>query len=58
MPFYVLDTGSNDKTVKELKNMVFNVTKKEIKPWRFDVARNEFVEASFQKIAISVFVLI
>lgn len=38
---YVLDTGSTDKTVKELKKYGVNVTKKEIKPWRFDVARNE-----------------
>ena len=38
---YVLDTGSNDNTVKLLKELGVNVSVKEIKPWRFDVARNE-----------------
>ncbi|MCI8445116.1 MAG: glycosyltransferase [Bacilli bacterium] len=38
---YVLDTGSTDQTVKKLKKYGVHVTKKEIKPWRFDVARNE-----------------
>ena len=38
---YVLDTGSNDKTVKLLKNLGVHVKTKKIKPWRFDVARNE-----------------
>ena len=38
---YVLDTGSTDNTVKLLKENGVNVIKKEIKPWRFDVARNE-----------------
>ncbi len=38
---YVLDTGSTDNTVKKLKELGANVTVKEIKPWRFDVARNE-----------------
>lgn len=38
---YVLDTGSTDKTVKELKKYGVHVEKREIKPWRFDVARNE-----------------
>ena len=38
---YVLDTGSNDKTVSMLKDIGVNVSVKEIKPWRFDVARNE-----------------
>lgn len=37
---YVLDTGSKDKTVKLLKENSVNVTRKIIKPWRFDVARN------------------
>ena len=37
----VLDTGSTDNTVQMLKNKGVNVTQKEIKPWRFDVARNE-----------------
>ena len=38
---YVLDTGSTDNTVKILKELGAKVTTKEIKPWRFDVARNE-----------------
>lgn len=38
---YVLDTGSSDNTVKKLKQRGINVSIKEIKPWRFDVARNE-----------------
>jgi len=38
---YVLDTGSTDKTVKKLKKHNIKVKVKKIKPWRFDVARNE-----------------
>lgn len=38
---YVLDTGSEDDTVKKLKKKNVNVTTKIIKPWRFDIARNE-----------------
>ena len=38
---YVLDTGSTDNTVEMLKKLNVNVTKKIIKPWRFDIARNE-----------------
>ena len=38
---YVLDTGSDDNTVELLRNNGVNVVVKEIKPWRFDVARNE-----------------
>lgn len=41
---YVLDTGSNDKTVKKLKKLGVHVRKKKIKPWRFDVARNMSLE--------------
>lgn len=37
---YVLDTGSNDKSVKMLKKRGVHVKVKNIKPWRFDVARN------------------
>jgi len=39
----VLDTGSTDGTYKKLKadKRVTTVVKKPIKPWRFDVARNE-----------------
>ena len=38
---YVLDTGSNDNTISELKKLGVNVVSKIIYPWRFDVARNE-----------------
>ena len=38
---YVLDTGSTDKTISMLKDLGVNVAVKEIKPWRFDVARNQ-----------------
>ena len=38
---FVLDTGSTDNTVKNLKNKGVNVEVKKITPWRFDVARNE-----------------
>ena len=37
---FVLDTGSTDNTVKKLKERGAIVKTKEIKPWRFDVARN------------------
>lgn len=37
----VLDTGSSDDTVEKLKNRGITVETKVIKPWRFDVARNE-----------------
>lgn len=37
----VLDTGSTDDTVKLLQDLGVDVHKKEINPWRFDVARNE-----------------
>lgn len=38
---FVLDTGSKDKTIKKLKKRGVIVKKKKIKPWRFDIARNE-----------------
>lgn len=38
---YVLDTGSSDQTRKKLKELGVHVKKKIIKPWRFDIARNE-----------------
>ncbi len=38
---YVLDTGSSDHTRKKLRELGVHVKKKIIKPWRFDVARNE-----------------
>ena len=41
---YVLDTGSTDRTVDKLREHGINVMVKEIKPWRFDVARNLSLE--------------
>ena len=38
---YVLDTGSTDDTVEKLKKRGAIVKEEIIKPWRFDVARNE-----------------
>ena len=37
----VLDTGSTDNTAQKLRDLGVTVEVKEIKPWRFDVARNE-----------------
>ena len=37
---YVLDTGSTDGTVAKLREHGVNVFSQEIKPWRFEVARN------------------
>lgn len=41
---YVLDTGSTDNTVKELKKRNVNVKTEIINPWRFDLARNLSLE--------------
>jgi len=41
---YVLDTGSTDNTVEELKKRNVNVKVEKIEPWRFDVARNKSLE--------------
>ena len=41
---YVLDTGSNDKTIEYLKDLGVNVNQEIIKPWRFDVARNKSLD--------------
>lgn len=41
---YVLDTGSTDNTVDILKELGVNVKIEEIKPWRFDKARNRSLE--------------
>lgn len=41
---YVLDTGSTDKTVEKLKELGVNVKIQEVKPWRFDIARNLSLE--------------
>lgn len=38
---FVLDTGSSDDSAKKLKKHGISVKEMEIKPWRFDVARNE-----------------
>lgn len=40
----VLDTGSTDNTVKLLKEKGVKIKTKIIKPWRFDVARNESIK--------------
>ena len=37
---YVLDTGSEDGTVKALRRLGAHVAEEKITPWRFDVARN------------------
>ena len=37
---FVLDTGSTDGSYDALKKLGVIVKKEEIKPWRFDVARN------------------
>ena len=41
---YVLDTGSEDNTVKILKDLGVNVVVSKIVPWRFDVARNKSLD--------------
>lgn len=40
----VLDTGSEDDTVEKLKANGVNVTEEEIRPWRFDTARNRSLD--------------
>lgn len=41
---YVLDTGSTDDTVTQLKSRGVHVTVEKFNPWRFDVARNASLE--------------
>lgn len=41
---YVLDTGSEDKTVDKLKEKGVEVKACVIEPWRFDVARNKSLD--------------
>lgn len=41
---YVLDTGSADNTVNELKKLGVNVYQEIISPWRFDTARNKSLD--------------
>jgi tetratricopeptide (TPR) repeat protein len=50
----VLDTGSSDKTVEKLRARGVKVEVKEIKPWRFDVARNESMKLIPEDAAIAV----
>ena len=40
----VLDTGSTDDTVEQLRSLGAQVTVETIRPWRFDVARNRSLE--------------
>lgn len=40
----VLDTGSTDNTVEQLRALGAQVTVETIRPWRFDVARNRSLE--------------
>ena len=44
----VLDTGSTDDTVRELTALGAKVETKAIKPWRFDVARNESIDLALR----------
>ena len=41
---YVLDTGSTDNTVSLLKKKNIIVKEANIKPWRFDIARNKSLD--------------
>lgn len=41
---YVLDTGSEDGTAEKLRSLGAIVEKAEIKPFRFDKARNRSLE--------------
>lgn len=41
---YVLDTGSTDNTVQKLKEFNVHVSQEEIKPFRFDTARNHSLD--------------
>lgn len=41
---FVLDTGSTDNTVKLLEDLGVVVETQEIKPWRFDIARNKSLD--------------
>ena len=51
---YVLDTGSEDHTAEKLKKRGVHVVTKEIKPWRFDVARNASLDLLPEDIDICV----
>ena len=41
---FVLDTGSTDHTVELLQDLGVHVFQEEIRPWRFDAARNRSLE--------------
>lgn len=41
---FVLDTGSSDGSFEALKELGVIVKKEEIKPWRFDIARNKSLD--------------
>lgn len=41
---YVLDTGSTDNTIQKLKELNVHVSQEEIKPFRFDTARNHSLD--------------
>lgn len=41
---FVLDTGSNDDSIKKLKQLNVTVKQEIINSWRFDVARNKSLE--------------
>lgn len=51
---YVLDTGSDDKTVTILKELGVHVSRVKIEPWRFDEARNKALEMVSDEIDICV----
>ena len=51
---YVLDTGSIDHTAEKLKKRGVHVVTKDIKPWRFDVARNASLDLLPEDIDICV----
>ena len=51
---YVLDTGSEDKTVEKLKAKGVHVEVANIEPWRFDLARNKSLEMVDKKADICV----
>ena len=50
----VLDTGSEDDTVKLLRELGANVYEEKITPWRFDVARNRSLDLVSDDIDICV----
>lgn len=50
----VLDTGSTDNTVSELRKRGVRVTVEEIKPWRFDDARNRSLELVSEDVDVCV----